>query len=614
MWLYQNKKSNNMRFLIYWMLLNPIWGVCQSEPVLTSYLNGNHIELSGTFPRSVSEVTVKITSQRNDKMSKITDISKRHPEPSTVLPNPLPNKEIWYPVVDIRLNAGTRVEVFLNQKPTLWSLNNHFYKKIYPNNQVLELEANQLEDWENSFYVEPASVAITQFSYIQTVPVISGRLKYQIQPLSENWSGVAEITYVENKEPKTVKHTISIKQAPPQYKSTKSTNKYEIAFVNCVEYILRAQNKNPNSPTYGSLNLFYDIEAQTYRSNYWLWGSGPAIKVLLEAAKKGSILFSKSANALFQTADEIGRAALASRIMDAKHPVYGVPISRWRRDIILPDFGYQYCFATSDANFLSGWGWLPLYEATKNKEYLDAAKLLATTTDTLMKKYGLIPQDFYYDENKFSEHTIDESGFGSEGLAKLYEVTKDPYYKDLTDRYMQEHLKKMSRPDGLWERGWHQKTGVQRTIKMTRGEGWAMEGLLASHRANPKGEYLNLAKKMADLMLTWQTDKGYWVFIADGSLEKDGISEKGTALWSYLLYELYHQTPDKKYLNAARKALNWCIGNQYQGSDPQAKGGIVGLTIHSNVGAAFRPWFPTTCTYTSAFFGLALLEEMKLSK
>jgi uncharacterized protein YyaL (SSP411 family) len=300
--------------------------------------------------------------------------------------------------------------------------------------------------------------------------------------------------------------------------------------------------------------------------------------------------------------------------MDVAHPMFGVPLSRWRRDIILPDFGYQQCYSTSDANFFSGWAWISLYTETGNKKYLDAAKLLAETTDQLMTQYGLIPQDYYVDEQKFSEHTIDESGFGSEGIANLYAITKDPKYFKMTEQYIQEHLKKLSRSDGLWERGWHQKTGVQPTIKMTRGLGWAMEGLLAAHRNNPKGPYLDLAKKMADRMQAWQKPDGHWTFITDEPLEKVGISEKGTALWSYLLYQLYAASGEKKYVAMARKSLTWCIKNQYQGADRQAYGGIVGKTIHSAVGAAFRPWFPITCAYTSAFFSLAIMEELKLTK
>jgi hypothetical protein len=77
------------------------------------------IEIRGTFPTDVRQVTVKITSERNKQMTKITDISPRNPDPSTVVPTPRPNKEIWYPVIDMRLQVGTKAMVQLTEKPTL---------------------------------------------------------------------------------------------------------------------------------------------------------------------------------------------------------------------------------------------------------------------------------------------------------------------------------------------------------------------------------------------------------------------------------------------------------------------------------------------------------------
>ncbi len=611
-------KYTKVSTVLFLLLILATASLGQNDIKLAVIAKTSEIEIRGNFPAKVKEITVKIRSERNSKMTKITDISALHPEPNTVIPSPRPNKEIWYPVVDIKLQAETTAMVQFNEKPTLWAWNQHFHKAILPNEQTLDIPPHLLEDWENSLYVEPATVKPEAFWFLQKVPLINGQLRYTMQPLSETWIGNIEITYSINAKTETISQPINFTKASKAFQKPKandlSTQNIKLALSNSLEYLLRSQNHNPASPTYGSLNLFYDIEAQTYRSSYWIWGSGPPIKALLEATKISGLNLSSNNSELINTADEIGQNGLALRIMDPKHPVYGVPISRWRRDLILPDYGYQHCVATSDANFLAGWCWLPLYQYTGKKEYLEATKLLVTTTDTLMKKYGLIPQDYYIDENKFSEHTIDESGFGTEGIAELFAVTKDPYYQKLAEQYMQEHLKKLSRPDGLWERGWHQKTGVQPTIKMTRGLGWAMEGLLATHRAAPDGPYLALAKKMADQMITMQTKEGCWAFIADESIQKAGISEKGTALWSYLFYQLYQATTEQKYLTAARKALGWCINNQYDGPDLQAKGGIVGITLHSAVGAAFRPWYPVTCAYTSAFFSLALMEELQLKK
>lgn len=74
--------------------------------------------------------------------------------------------------------------------------------------------------------------------------------------------------------------------------------------------------------------------------------------------------------------------------------------------------------------------------------------------------------------------------------------------------------------------------------------------------------------------------------------------------------ELADQTGDDRHLAAARKALTWCIANQYSGPDPHARGGVISCCPHSGVN--YRPWFRLCCTYTSGFFGLAALEELAL--
>lgn len=88
--------------------------------------------------------------------------------------------------------------------------------------------------------------------------------------------------------------------------------------------------------------------------------------------------------------------------------------------------------------------------------------------------------------------------------------------------------------------------------------------------------------------------------------------EKGTSLWSYLFYRLYKYTDNPEYLVVARKALTWCLDNQYDGHDPLAHGGLVGITRQSAIG--YRSWFPMQCLYASGFFGLAVLEELTIQQ
>lgn len=572
------------------------------------------IEIAQTLPLPVREVELRFRSVRNTVISRITDISPNHPAPETVLPSPKPDKEVWYPVVDLELNPGMVGVLRWQSAPRRVAVNHHFHGQTKTGQSEMTVAATMLESWENTVYCEPA-VTLEDFYLTTRVQVINGCLKYAVRPLCEQWSGsVAMVDANSGKEvviARLAPNPPVTAAAASQSGITLTRESLEQSLLASVNYLVRSQNRNPSSPTFGGLYLFYDLDARTYRSSYWIWGAGPAVSALLEAEKLPSVAQHFPAGQLSQRADEIGRSGLALRIMDTNHPAYGMPISRWRRAINLP-FGFEQCAAPSDALFLAGWAWIPLYRATGNPEYLRAAELLAASTARLMRDYELVPQDYYVDRHEWSEHTIDESGFGVEGLAALYQCTGDRRYQKQADDYMKQHLAKLARPDGLWERGWNRRTGVMPTIRMTRGLGWAMEGLLAAHEAMPEGGYLAHAKRLADRMAKWQRPDGSWVFIADQPVERHGISEKGTALWSLLYYRLYHATGDAKHLAVARRALSWCVANQYRGADLEARGGIVGMTEHSAVGAGHRAWFKVSCAYTTGFVALAAIEELRI--
>ena len=590
------------------------WGAEPARPFEPELRVGKTrpIEIILTLPLPLKEVELRFRSTRNTIISKISDIAPTHPAPASVLPSPKPDKEVWYPVVDLELNAGMTGVLRWQTAPRLVAVNHHFHGKTETGRREMTVRAEMLESWENNAYCEPA-VALEDFYLMARVPVINGGLKYTVRPLCEDWVGsVARVDEASGKEVEIARYAPKSSAAvPPEITpgATLARENVEQSLLASVNYLLRAQNRNPSSPTHGGLHLFYDLDARTYRSSYWIWGAGPAVSALLEAQKVPAIAQHFPAQLLIRRADEIGRSGLALRILEPSHPAYGISLSRWRRAIELP-FGFEQCAAPSDALFLAGWAWIPLYRTTGNSEYLRATELLAASTARLMRDYELVPQDYYVDRREWSEHTIDESGFGVEGLQALFECTGERRYQKQADDYMKQHLAKLARPDGLWERGWNRRTGVMPTIRMTRGLGWAMEGLLAAHRAVPEGGYLPHAKRLADHMVKWQRADGSWVFIADQAVERHGISEKGTALWSLLFYRLYHATGDATYLAVARRALAWCVANQYHGPDPEAQGGIVGMTEHSAVGAGHRAWFKVSCAYTTGFAALAAMEEL----
>ncbi|MCK5371087.1 MAG: glycoside hydrolase family 88 protein, partial [Cyclobacteriaceae bacterium] len=195
---------------------------------------------------------------------------------------------------------------------------------------------------------------------------------------------------------------------------------------------------------------------------------------------------------------------------------------------------------------------------------------------------------------------------------ELYRVTKDEYYLDLTKKYMKQHLDIYQEENGLWNRLYMFETKTVIPVDFwTRGMGWGMMGLIACDKIMPNDVYISWAKKMGNELIKYQNEDGSWNHKMNSSSEEFGKCEKSTSLWGMLFYQLYTVTKDKKHLKAARKALNWCMENQYMAdNDPEGYGSLPGRTFNS--GIDYREWFNLSCSYSTGFFGLACVQELRM--
>lgn len=594
-----------------------LWAISQSAcpategASLTLAVRGGTLEISGRVPASLTEAELRIESDRNARMSKISDVSPLTPKQFPVPPAPAAVREIYYPVVDVALQPGMEGVLVFSATLRVAFINQHFYKSTPAPSLVMKVPGDHLSFWENAVCVEPADVALQGFHLRLTVPVIHGGVHRQIELLSAQWSGRVTLHGRNGEQLAEASIATAATPAPAPPGDPLSPARLRAAVAESAAYVLRSQERNPGSPVYGGLNLFYDVDAATYRSNYWIWGWGPAVSLLLDAGQVPEIAARFAPGQLGNAATQIGRASLRFMVEEPAHPSRGVTVSRWNRNLSFAS-GFEERISVADAQFLAGWAWLPLYRATGDKAFLAAATTLAEATDRLSREQEVIPQDYYEEQNKFSDHILDESGFGMLGLAELYMTTKGDRHREIGRKYFESVRTKLQRPDGLWHRGWNRLTGVMPAIYVTRGMGWAMEGLLAAHLAMPNDGYLKRATEMAEHLMRWQHPDGSWSFNADKPVAEVGVGEKATALWSLLFYKLHAQTGDPRHLAAARQALRWCVENQYFGPDPEARGAIICVSPASAVG--YRAWFRVTCTYTSAFFGLAALEELKRAR
>jgi hypothetical protein len=575
-----------------------------------------------------------IYSDRNSPVARMTDRSAHAPEDFVDRPVN-PGTQIWFPVIDVALRPGFRLIAEFEEVRAGDSVCfNGNFQNICSGLKSRMIYTQHLEHWENQLYVESESALLKSAAF--EIPVVTE--EFSLKPLSAYWKGSVEVWGKDKKGnwEKLDSEEVSIGQKDELVLSKESTITKDLVLQRLAaasEYLVNSRNLNPYSPTYGGLYLFYDLEWDTYRRSDWMWSYGPSIQVLLEASKLRNLSDTYSSETFMTSARQVAEASLRFQQTNENHPAHGLVMCRYDPRTDSPH-GAEGFYSPADSWFLAGWGWMPYYNHTGDKRFLDATILMTQGIDRILgpdadREPQLIEQDYLMKAGKWKNWTMDESGFGMKGAEELYQVTKDPYHRDVGEEYITGLLAHLERPDGLWDRTWHRNDSLHadngwpvaaprgtpvliKTSKSTRGLGWAMIGLLASHGVMPEGDvYLKKAIKLSDHLIEAQAEDGHWDFLFDGSGYPGEIGEKGTALWCLLFYQLYEYTKDERHLNTARKALLWCVNNQYTGPEESpAYGGIMGKNRES--GVVYRRFSPLICSYTVGWYGLALLEELKL--
>lgn len=578
---------------------------------ITCNKQGKTISLTIRNIHKSDKIEIKFDSQRNQSISKNSDISPSCPLESK--PSYNVNSEIWFPVVDIELEDGMEgIALFSNVENSFCVLNGALYKEEFPIKEITVIPTEKLEYWENTFYIKPSSAKLIDFYIIDKLVASSNSISKDYQLLSEDWSGSISIYKVDGND-KTLLKREDILTKLKRYNPDPPGANYEADLLKSLnaslDFIFNSVNNKQDSPTADGLFFLYDFDSKTFRTTHWVWTWGISMNLLIEASKiKKGLKYTPEQ--LIALAEKIGNRSLDFQINDKNSPADGIVVVR--EGLVKSENYYRSSASPADALFLAGWGWMPLYEITGDKKYLDASKKLALATEKVVEEFVIPPQDYYTGEKRWAGHGINESGFGTQGLSELYRVTKDEYYLDLTKKYMKQHLDIYQEENGLWNRLYMFETKKVIPVDFwARGMGWGMMGLMACDNIMPNDVYISWAKKMGDQLIKYQNEDGSWNHKMNSSSEEFGKCEKSTSLWGMLFYQLYAVTKDKDHLNAARKALNWCMENQYMAdNDPEGYGSLPGRTFNS--GIDYREWFNLSCSYSTAFFGLACVQELRI--
>ena len=578
------------------------------------------LEVSGSLPSGSREIVLQIHSSRNGVISKFSDVAPAAKTTGILSPeidNSRMEKDIWFPVVDIAIDVGAEGILLFEPNPdegnAEFSINGRTHQVMYPVMDEAIVPAVQLEYWENSVFIDGASSPLTGFFLRWRFESAETDFSCELELLSEQWSGSVELSVVLEDSTTFEVGSVSVADettAPARtHPGTGLEHGRVVSSLNAtMDCIQRRVNVTPWSETAGGLYLFYDLDAKLYRNPLWTWTWGPEVKLILDALNRPELCGDMASDWL-RTARELGETSLRFQVRDEADPVDRLFMARWDPSTQYP-FGIGGHVSPPDGLFLMGWAWIPLYEATGDARYLDASMEQALAVGRLLEDWSIVPQDYLIHSAEWKAWVVDEASFGMEGLAELFRVTQDDRFRAIGRQYMEGILAKFDREDGLWERFYFiDKDETVPVEGHTRGLAWAIEGLMAANRLLPGEGYLARAEQLAKHFVDEQHESGYWSFLFQKSAEEVGIAEKGTAAWCYLLYRLHAETGEHKYLVTARKALQWLIDNQYTGPDPDAVGSVIGCSPHS--GVVYRNWFNLSCTYTSGFFGLAALEELK---
>lgn len=607
-----------------------------SVPALTITRSASQIELTLSKLNTPAESRLRwvIRSGRNQPVVKMRDRSPHAPADYQYPPE-TPGHEIWFPVLDLSWDQDFTAVAHFNQVAPSDSLalNGNFHHVTQPLRERIAF-TTPLEHWENQLLVSSDTAVLDDF-YIEKItppPHPDSQIRLTLPTLTPDWFGSVEVWRESD-------HGAWIRLAqtaldPLPSAATRSAASDDFsranlgqALSNSLEFLLNSQNTNPLSPTAGGLNLFYDLDAQTYRRSDWIWTYGPAINLLIDAAARPEIASRLEPARLLNAARDVAELSLRFQLDKVSHPADGLVLCRFdpRTDTAEGSEGY---YSPADSWFLAGWGWIPYFHATGDDRFLAAAVRLTEAIARVQQLDPVIEQDYLMKDGRWKNWTMDESGFGMIGAARIYAATGEAKHRAIGQRYLQGLLDVFEREDGLWDRTWHRNVESHadngwpvrdergqpvliKSRRTTRGTGWAMIGLLATHEMMPEDDvYLTKAIRLSDHLLESQADDGRWDFFFTGGPPDTEPSAKGTALWSLLFYQLHAHTNDPKHLMAARNALGWCLRQRYVGSDTHAQGGLPEINRES--GVVYRRWNELICGYTVSWFGLAILEELKI--
>jgi len=360
-------------------------------------------------------------------------------------------------------------------------------------------------------------------------------------------------------------------------------------------YILSAHNTFKSSRFHGTFFAAYDLDNRSFRLNSWVWCSAIVVKALLGEYKL------TGDDKHLQLAKETVKAML--RFQRQEGDEAGGIMVRWD---VWPDspIGIVPWLAPNDSAIIGSYALLPLYQATGDTKYLNAAvKIGEWILRRGMTEGGQLYVGYREDLGVWDKSWLYvDAGFTGTLFEELFWITGEARWKEALRLFIDDFIQRFGCEEGCFYRTWYAAREMDRGI-FARGQGWALDGLISAYRVLKEREYLQKIMACADYLVEHQNANGSWNYMLN--IEDSGECNKGTPVIAYHLLRLSELIPEAtKYISSAKKALEWCEEHQYRGPDQFAVGGIHARNAEGCI-VAF-PNTDTIFTYGVAYYLLAL--------
>lgn len=330
--------------------------------------------------------------------------------------------------------------------------------------------------------------------------------------------------------------------------------------------LLNARITDPSSPFRGLYYPAFDLDHRTYRLQSWVWTNGIIVRTLLEESRR-------SGDArLGGEAVRLARRMLDFQATDGE--CAGSFMARW--DIFNESpTGVAPIYATNDSAFAAAHALIPCHEATGDPVFLNAALRLGHwIVDKGMREDGQLLIGYRNDTGAWMDnYMFVDGGFTATLFAELYRVTGDDAWKHTLTRFMDWFVDALYDRKRQWFwRMWYTYRPVAREV-FTRGQGWALDGLLAAYETTDKEAYAEVIQELAGTLLRHQSADGTWPYILDRP--NSGACTKATPILAYHLLRAWRLFGEDAWRDAALRALDACDADMDMGrTDARSYGGI----------------------------------------